>query len=176
MPRAEIRIDASALKGLLTVMEHIDNKVKRAGLKKALKDAGALVINDAKSIVKRKHSILYDSLGSKEKVVLRKGNQFAFSVIGATRRAGQKIGGIEKIPTKYAHLVEYGTAPHPIGKNDVTSEVLLKRKNVSRKAQGSLHPGSRPFPFLRRAWEGNKAKALDVIAKVLKDTIDEGSL
>ena len=74
MPRAEIRIDASSLKGLLTLMEHIDDKVKRSGLKKALKNAGSLVINDAKSIVRRKHSILYNSLASKEKVILRTGN------------------------------------------------------------------------------------------------------
>lgn len=175
MPRAEIRIDASSLKGLLTLMEHIDDKVKRSGLKKALKDAGSLVITDAKSIVRRKHSILYNSLASKEKVILRKGNQFAFSVIGATRRAGQKIGGIEKIPTKYAHFVEYGTAPHPSGKGDLTNATLLSRKGAKRKAQGAIHPGSAPFPFLRRAWDGNKIKAIDVIAKVLTDTIQEGS-
>ena len=175
MPRAEIRIDGSSLKGLLSLMEHIDDKVKRAGLKKALHEAGALVVNDAKNVVKRKHSILYDSLGSKEKVVLRKGNQFGFSVIGAERRAGQKIGGVERIPTKYAHFVEYGTAPHPTSKGDLTNEVLLKRKGATRKAQGSIHPGSKPFPFLRRAWDNNKTKAIDVMATILNDTINEGS-
>lgn len=175
MPRAEIKIDSSSLKGLLTLMEHIDAKVKRKGLKKALKNAGALVVDDAKNIVRRKHSILYNSIASKEKVILRKGNQFAFAVIGATRRAGQKIGGVDRIPTKYAHFVEYGTAPHPSGKNDLTNKTLLGRKGAKRKAEGSLHPGSAPFPFLRKAWLGNKDKALDVIAKVLSDTINEGA-
>lgn len=175
MPRAEIKIDASALKGLLSLMEHIDSKVKRKGLKKALSEAGSLIVTDAKSIVRRKHSILLNALGSKEKVVLRKDNQYAFSVIGPERRAGQKINGVERIPTKYAHFVEYGTAAHPSGKGDLTSEILLKRKNATRKAQGSIHPGSAPFPFLRRAWDGNKAKALDVIGTILKDAIDEGS-
>jgi HK97 gp10 family phage protein len=175
MPRAAINIDASALKGLLNLMEHINDKVKRAGLKKALQEAGALVVNDAKSSVRRKYSILHDSIGSKEKVVLRKGNQFAFSVIGAGRRQGQKIGGVDRIPTKYAHLVEYGTAAHPTGKNDLTNEILLKRKGAKAKAQGSIHPGSAPFPFLRRAWDSNKTKAIDVMAKVLNDTINEGS-
>lgn len=175
MPRAEIKIDASSLKGLLNLMEHIDAKVKREGLKKALKDASALVVNDAKNIVRRKHSILYNAIASKEKVILRKGNQFAFSVIGATRRAGQKIGGIDRIPTKYAHFVEYGTAPHPSNKNDLTNKTLLGRKGAKQKAEGGLHPGSAPFPFLRRAWSGNKDKALDVIAKVLGDTINEGA-
>jgi len=175
MPRAVINIDASALKNLLNLMEHIDTKVKRAGLKKALREAGALIVTDAKSSVRRKYSILYDAIGSKEKVVLRKGNQFAFSVIGAGRRQGQKIGGVERIPTKYAHFVEYGTAAHPTGKNDLTNEILLKRKGAKAKAQGSIHPGSAPFPFLRRAWDSNKTRAIDVISQVLTDTINEGS-
>lgn len=175
MPRAAINIDASSLKGLLNLMEHINDKVKRAGLKKALHEAGALVVNDAKNSVRRKYSILYDSLGSKEKVVLRKGNQFGFSVIGAERRAGRNIGGVQRIPTKYAHFVEYGTAAHPTGKNDLTNEVLLKRKGAVRKAQGTLHPGSAPFPFLRKAWDNNKTKAIDVMGKILNDTINEGA-
>ena len=53
MPRAAINIDASALKGLLNLMEHINDKVKRAGLKKALHEAGALIVTDAKSSVRR---------------------------------------------------------------------------------------------------------------------------
>lgn len=175
MPRAAINIDASSLKGLLNLMEHINDKVKRAGLKKALHEAGALVVNDAKSIVRRKYSILYDSLGSKEKVVLRKGNQFGFSVIGAERRAGRNIGGVDRVPTKYAHFVEYGTAAHPTGKNDLTNEVLLKRKGAVGKAQGKIHPGSAPTPFLRRAWDSNKTKAIDVMGKILNDTINEGA-
>jgi len=175
MPRAAIKIDASALKNLLNLMEHIDTKVKRAGLKKALHEAGALIVTDAKSSVRRKYSILYDAIGSKEKVVLRKGNQFGFSVIGAERRAGRTIGGFDRIPTKYAHFVEYGTAAHPTGKNDLTNEILLKRKGSKAKAQGAIHPGSAPFPFFRRAWDSNKTKAIDVMAKVLNDTINEGS-
>ena len=175
MPRAVINIDASSLKNLLNLMEHIDTKVKRAGLKKALREAGALIVTDAKNSVRRKYSILYDSLGSKEKVVLRKGNQFGFSVIGAERRAGRIIGGVDRIPTKYAHFVEYGTAAHPTGKNDLTNDILLKRKGAVRKAQGSLHPGSAPFPFLRKAWDSNKTKAIDVMGKVLNDTINEGA-
>ena len=175
MPRAEIRIDSSSLKGLLNLMEHINDKVKRAGLKKALHEAGALVVNDAKSIVRRKYSILHDAIGSKEKVVLRKGNQFGFSVIGAERRAGRTIGGVDRIPTKYAHFVEYGTAAHPTGKNDLTNDILLKRKGAKAKAQGSIHPGSAPSPFLRRAWDNNKTKAIDVMGKILNDTINEGA-
>lgn len=175
MPRASINIDASSLKGLLNLMEHINDKVKRAGLKKALSDASALIVGDAKNIVRRKNSVLHDSISSKQKVILRKGNQFAFSVIGATRRASKKIAGVEQIPTKYAHFVEYGTAAHPSGKGDLTNETLLGRKGAKRKAQGSIHPGSAPFPYLRRAWDSNKTKALDVISQVLTDTINEGS-
>jgi HK97 gp10 family phage protein len=44
-----------------------------------------------------------------------------------------------------AHLVEFGTEPH------------------DQPQRGVKHPGSRPKPFFRPAFEANKQKALDIV-------------
>lgn len=175
MPRAEIRIDSSSLKGLLTLMEHIDTKVKREGLKNALKAAGKIVVAAAIRRVSMKHRVLQNALDIREKVVLKSAAQYSYAVIGPRRRAGVKIGKLEHIPTKYAHFVEYGTAAHPIGEGDVTNEVLLTRKDKSYKATGKMHPGGRPKPYLRPAWDETKDQALNIIAAILGETIDKGA-
>lgn len=175
MPRAEIRIDSSSLKGLLTLMEHINTKVKREGLKNALQTAGKIVVAAAMRRVSIKYRVLYDALDIREKVVLKNSEQYAYAVIGPRRRAGRKIGKFERIPTKYAHFVEYGTAAHPIGAGDVTNEVLLTRKDKNYKAEGKMHPGGRPKPYLRPAWDETKDKALNIIATILGETIDKGA-
>lgn len=175
MPRAEIRIDASSLKGLLTLMEHIDTKVKREGLKNALQAAGKIVVAAAIRRVAIKHRVLQNALDVREKVVLKNSEQYAYAVIGPRRRAGVKIGKLEHIPTKYAHFVEYGTAAHPTGRDDVTNEELLKRKDKTYKASGKLHIGGRPKPYLRPAWDETKDRALNTIEAILGQTIDKGA-
>lgn len=175
MPRAEIRIDASSLKGLLTLMEHIDTKVKREGLKNALQAAGKIVVAAAIRRVAIKHRVLQNALDVREKVVLKNSEQYAYAVIGPRRRAGVKIGKLEHIPTKYAHFVEYGTAAHPTGRDDVTNEELLKRKDKTYKASGKLHIGGRPKPYLRPAWDETKDRALNTIEAILGQIIDKGA-
>jgi len=175
MPRAEIRIDSSSLKGLLSLMEHIDTKVKREGLKNALQAAGKIVVTAAIKRVSIKHRVLQNALDIREKVVLKKSEQYAYAVIGPRRRAGVKIGKLEHIPTKYAHFVEYGTAAHPIGAGDVTNELLLTRKDKDYKAEGKMHPGGRPKPYLRPAWDETKDQALNIIAAILGEAVDKGA-
>lgn len=175
MPRAEIRIDASSLKGLLTLMEHIDTKVKREGLKKALHTAGKLMAAAAIRKVAVKYRVLQNAIDVREKVVLKNAEQYAYAVVGPRRRAGRKIGNLEHIPTKYAHFVEYGTAKHPAGEGDVTNEVLLQRKDKSYKSTGFMHPGGRPKPYLRPAWDETKDQALNVMAAILGDTVEKGA-
>ena len=47
---------------------------------------------------------------------------------------------------KIAHLVEFGTAPH------------------DQPRRGIRHPGARPNPFFRRAFEAKKQTVLDIFA------------
>lgn len=174
MPRAEIKIDTSSLKNILSLMEAIDKKVKRKGLKKALKKGGKILVDAAIEKVRKKYRTLANSIGIREKVVITGKDQYGYAVIGARRRAGKWIKGLEHIPTKYAHLLEYGVNKHPIGRGDVTSEELLKRKDKSYKSQGAMHPGFAPKPFLRPAWDNNKNRVLAEMERILRETIEEG--
>lgn len=171
MPRAEIKIDTSSLKELVSMMENIDKKVRNKGLRDALKVGKKIFLEAAKLKVPKKYKVLLRSLGSREKYKFAKG--FAYSVLGAKRRAGKWIKGLEHIPTKYAHLVEYGAAPHTIGRGDITSDILIQ-KGRSYKSTGNMHPGARAKPFLRPAWDQNKERILGAMERVLKAAIEEG--
>ena len=48
---------------------------------------------------------------------------------------------------KLAHLVEYGTAPH------------------WQPNRGIMHPGARPYPFARPAFEDTKQEVVDMVGK-----------
>lgn len=174
MPRAEIHIDTSSLKNLLTLMEDIDKKVKRKGLKKALKKGGKILVDAAREYVPKQHHVLAASLGVREKVVIRSEAQYGYAIIGARRRSGRWIKNLEHIPTKYAHLVEYGVNRHPIAEGDVTNELLLKRKDKKYKAEGAWHPGFEAKPFLRPAWDNNRDRVLGEMERILMQTIEEG--
>lgn len=155
MPSASIHVDTSSLRSLLTLMEDIDKKVKTKGLRSALRAGRKLFLEEAKSRVPTKYKLLKKSLSGREKVKGAKG--FAYAVLGPKRRAGEIIDGKERLPTKYAHLVEYGTAPHDNGRKD-----------------GRTHPGSRPQPFLRPAWDASRDRILAEMKKILMATIEEG--
>lgn len=63
------------------------------------------------------------------------------------------VGPVETI--FYSHLVEFGTKPHING----------------GKFAGSKHPGTRPQPFLRPAWDSTQAEALTRISDELRSEI-----
>ncbi|MFC3059512.1 HK97-gp10 family putative phage morphogenesis protein [Paenirhodobacter populi] len=65
------------------------------------------------------------------------------------------VGPSVKAP--YAHLVEFGTAPHKAG----------------GMFKGADHPGTAPQPFIRPAWDGNKDEALRIISTEMRVLIDK---
>jgi hypothetical protein len=67
-------------------------------------------------------------------------------------------------PVKYAHLVEYGTAPHGTKKKKAMSD--------GTTVFGSRTAGSKPRPFMRPAWEGSKVSCEGVILVALKDALN----
>ena len=64
----------------------------------------------------------------------------------------------EIYPRNYAHLVEFGTAPHATGRGGMG---------------GRMHPGARPKPFMRPAYESKKHEAVEVIRKSALENIDK---
>jgi len=169
MPRASIKFDVSSLRSVLDQLKSIDKKVRTKTLRTALNAGSKIILDSAKSKVPTLYKILKKSLGRKTKVFQAKG--FGYAIVGPRRKMGVMIDGVERTPTKYAHLVEYGTAKHPTTKGIVTSAVLLKKiKSIQNFALvGKPHPGARPRPFLRPAWDENKAQVLKVMEDILRD-------
>lgn len=76
-------------------------------------------------------------------------------------------GGRRKGDPFYAHMVEFGTKAHEIRPKGGGSLLLagLMRSIVQ-------HPGARPKPFLRPAFDATAQGALDEIARVTKKGIE----
>lgn len=61
---------------------------------------------------------------------------------------------------RYAHLVEFGTAPHKIKARSAMTP------NGVRFFKSANHPGARANPFMRRAFAKAQSKALDRFKKI----------
>lgn len=68
---------------------------------------------------------------------------------------------------RYAHLVEYGTAPHAIGKGSRTKK--RGRREVSQV--GGLHPGAKARPFMRPTLDTKHDEAIAAIAAEAKSEL-----
>jgi HK97 gp10 family phage protein len=90
--------------------------------------------------------LLAKSIGKIQRTYKRAG--VVMTIIGARKGFRQVINGKPRDPSLYAHLVEYGTAPH-----------------------GS-HPGAAPKPFLRPAFDANKAQAQRIFVRTVRERLD----
>lgn len=66
----------------------------------------------------------------------------------------------EIYPRNYAHLVEFGVSRHNIGKGSVAAKF---HKGIKGVAKGGVHPGVRPRPFMRDAFDARKEESLMLI-------------
>ena len=158
------------MEDILKRLERLEPKKQRQALKRAVGKAGNEIVKDARKRVPVGLGLLKISLGRKDKIYRK--NNTAVSVIGArTRFKGKKAENIragggrasKARPANYAHLVEFGTSPHAISS---PGGFLSFAGIITRKVD---HPGGRPKPFLRPAFESQKMQALSVAAKSLED-------
>ncbi len=116
---------------LQVAFKRLSRKMGIPILKKAARAGAQVFLVEAKSLVPVKTGELKKSIRMKQKT---KHHQVDVRVIAAA---------------PHAHLVEFGTEPHRVGKG--------------------LHPGAAPRPFLRPAFDNKKeealAKAREVLAK-----------
>lgn len=70
----------------------------------------------------------------------------------------------------YAHFVEYGTEPHAVGKGSISR--VFKRSKRSIIQLGRTHPGARPRPFMRPAFDAKSAEALQTIVDTAREQAD----
>lgn len=122
----------------------------------------------------------------------KKTGRLARSVKTTTRTDGTAVKGIVRLRGKNSYLglwMEYGTAPHYIGKANGMSARLLTKK---AKREGTLgqkrlkvngkfvnvvfHPGVRPRPFMRPALAAKQREAIQVFGDYIASYLQIGQI
>jgi len=105
--------------------------------KKARQKGLRVVQMDAKDRLALNDSVETRALLSK--IAVDESGKANTSLVGVKRG---RTGRMNRMPARYAHLVEFGTAPH----------------FQPNRFGGIMHPGARPKPFMRPAFEENRAE------------------
>ena len=133
---------------LARFMATLSAKVEKNIMRSALR-AGAVVIRD-----EAKANVPVDSGLLKKSIRISGGSK------GGTVTGSVKVGG-RKAP--HAHLVEFGTRPHKIEPKD--AEALAINGTPFRSVE---HPGARPQPFMRPAFDAKAQQAIAAVADQIR--------
>jgi HK97 gp10 family phage protein len=120
---------------------------RRAGItaqRRAMRSGAQIIRTEARHLAPRRTGALRRS------IVVRM----------STRRGWVNARVVAAAP--YAHLIEFGTRPH----TEKISRGRFRAKRVIR------HPGARPHPFLRPAFDAKADDAIRKIASVLRESIE----
>jgi hypothetical protein len=103
---------------------------------------------------------LLQSIGAVVRVYPRK-QRIAAYIGPQSGHTKQDDTGKVRDPVRYAHLVEFGAAPHKIN-----------RWNRAGKKRTINHPGMRGQPFMRPAWDAKKHGLLESIGADLGNIVE----
>lgn len=140
MPRDEVKIRLEGDKDLVNVLEAFKPAARRRIVRPPITKGVRLVVRAAKQKVPKETGTLKRSLG----FVVRTYPSGTVAGIAGPRKGivDEETG---RNPRFYAHLVEFGTAPHL-----VSSSIGPTGERID-----VVHPGSPPKPFIRPAWDGS---------------------
>jgi HK97 gp10 family phage protein len=173
MPAAQFRLEGG--QKLEAALVKLASKTQTKLLKSATAWAAKPIVKAARANLSAQKSrdtgLLRESLGVKKKFYKRSGT--AIAIIGARSTGGKGkfakiksgLAGTSKakrLPANYAHLVEFGTAPHFIR---AAHQGVLAFLGVVTKV--IYHPGSTAKPFLGPAFRSNRRRALRIIKNKL---------
>ena len=183
-----IRAKLTGLDAVLRVVGDLEPRVVRPAVRKGLADAGKLMLASAKANLRANRSVetrtLLRSMG--RRVVTYRGGRGVAVIVGPrvdTRkgprggkgrafsrlvtRPGSRTAKLA-VPAWYAHLVEFGTRPHSVARG-AKLESGKGRRPLRQVAP--FHPGARPKPFLRPAFEAHKGSVLALVRARLREAL-----
>lgn len=127
-----------------------------------------LMVSAARRHVPIRHGVLKKSLGTRVKRYRR--NRVVYVGMGPQ---GTKTGvkyfvahrtGLEYVnPVNYAHLVEFGTRPHSMTRGARLPRVGARAGTAAARGREEgpvVHPGARPQPFMRPAFDQTRHAVL----------------
>lgn len=140
---------------LSRMLSSLPAKIEKNIMRSALRAGAAVIRAEAKTTAPVLTGALQKSIRISGKA---KGGQITVSL---------KMGGA-KAP--HAHLVEFGTRPHKIAA--AVADALAIGGNV---VVGVEHPGAKPSPFFRAAFDSKSAAAIEAVgAQIRKRLTAEG--
>lgn len=138
------------LKALDEFSASSQRRIARPAVRAASTPVMKAVRNNAPRKTEDRTGQLRKSIGRRMKSYKNSGMVIAFvgprSRMEITDKHGRKVN-----PTKYAHLYEFGTAPHSVG--------------------GRFHPGAKPHPFVRDAWARTEGTAMQTMKAKIREQI-----
>lgn len=169
MIRGTIKIDVSGIEAVISVAKSrsITLKGARAG--------GRLLRVAARAAAPKRTGALRQAQGLKVAKGTKSGSTASYAVQGARRKVVKfvKVKGRKTpsrvIPAFYDHLIQLGTRPHALGKGESIGRSGGKRRKavaVTKQSSGK-HPGSKPNPYRKRAWDSVKDAAGTAAVKAM---------
>ena len=144
-------------------------------VRKAVTKGARIILKSAQSKVVERTGQLRKSLGVKVKTYraapfaganTKNAAGTTVAIIGARKGFDIEVNGKKVNPTRYAHLVEFGTRPHALGE---FSKLAAKVGVVGGYQHGRMHKGAEAKPFLRPAYDESKAAAMRAIVNGIKE-------
>lgn len=118
----------------------------------------------------RRTGLLIKSI--KNVVRASKKTKSVYAVVGPAYGFKTTYMGEPQDPVKYAHLVEFGTAPHFVTPKSGKALAFWGKGGLRRFITGGFyHPGTPPKPFLRPAYDSVNSQT--IIAKRLGKELDK---
>lgn len=157
-----IRAEITGIKDLMDMLKKFTPAVQRRILRPALNAEGQRVLVQARSNVPVDTKLLKRSLGKRTKTY----KDGRVIVIVGPRRGFREIHkGRPKNPSNYAHLVEFGAAPH----------LIAGRSNIKTKKAfaGKMHPGAPAQKPLTRAYQTALNGAAERMASRMAQEIEK---
>lgn len=157
--------------------ESFSDSVRRRAIVRAVRGASKPVLTSMKGKVPQDYGVLKKSLGtvvrkyprgrSPYRVVSFVGPRKGEYYVGYAAEPGaiQTYQRNTRRPTKYAHLVEYGTAPHWISPKGQRGAVGTLRIGQNIISGAVLHLGARAQPFMRPSWDSSRSGARSTLRK-----------
>lgn len=146
---------SNVVKGLKELQQYLDQlptKIQNNIMRGALRAGMRIIAVDAKSRVRKRSSRLAKSIRYNTTRDKDRSKTVAYTRAGGRGREGKRLGAF------YAHMVEFGTAPHVI-KAKPNNPAGLFGKGI-RQVQ---HPGSKSHPYMRPAMDFNQREALRAV-------------
>ena len=156
---------------MMRKLDKLPEKIRKKVEPKALRAAVKPMVKDAKKGARRNKTrstgLLATSIGVRLKTYRRGKNRgMTMAIWGPrTKFKSVKAGGTSIHPAKYAHLIEFGTAPHAIRAGRKMLAFDDKGENVVLSKVD--HPGSPARPFMRPAFTKNKRRAIRLMVGVI---------